>query len=65
MAEWNIYANFAGGHYGEHSSEIILNLGQWFRKIWLLKKKFSTSHVPCQTKTFGSGDQKYIYIYLI
>ena len=32
---WNHLSNFCSRQYGEHSSEINLNLGQWLRR-WLL-----------------------------
>ena len=36
--KWKYLFKFGRGHYGEHSCEIILNLGKWFRRC--LKKKF-------------------------
>ena len=33
--------NFESGHHGEHSCEVILNLDQWFRRRFRLKKKFT------------------------
>ena len=31
-AEWNYLCKFGRGYYEEQFSEIILNLGQWFRR---------------------------------
>ena len=35
LSEWNHLCNFGKGHYEEHFCEIILNLGQWFRRCRL------------------------------
>ena len=34
-AEWNHLCNFGRGYYEEQFCEIILNLGQWFRRCCL------------------------------
>ena len=49
-AEQNHLCNFGRGHYGEHSHEIILNLGQWFKRR-CLKKKSTHARLRPITKT--------------
>ena len=59
--ERNHLCNFARGHYGEHSIEIILNLGQWFRRRCHLKKKFTHDGQTLDEDSpgaFGSGELK-------
>ena len=34
-------SNFGRGHYEEHSFEIVLNLNQWSRRKYRLKKMFT------------------------
>ena len=40
-AELNHLGNFSRGHYEEHFCEIILNLEQWFRRIF----RFNIFHI--------------------
>ena len=53
--EQNHLCNFERGHHGEHSSEVNLNLDQWFRGRCHLKKKFTDeggqTHGGRRTKT--------------
>ena len=54
------------GPKDEHLYEVILNLGQQFRRRWYLKKSLRTRHEGCwmktcyksQTRAYGSGELK-------
>ena len=43
LVERNHLCNFCRGHYGEHSSKIILNLGQWLGGDVVWRKRWQTS----------------------
>ena len=56
--------NFGRVHYGEYSCEIILNLDQWFRRRYCLKKKFMDGRLT-KTKTVQNASHgQFCFLYL-